>query len=126
VSRALKRRRCSRRGAGQTGARAAPAALACAAVLCGCGGATAPKPKLAVHRPGTPVVVRCAKKPAFDARAILGFEIEAARAALKRRGCTMRVIERGGRALGHPGEYVRGRLDVGVTAERIVRIVGES
>jgi hypothetical protein len=106
-------------------ARAAPTLLAGVALLCGCGGKAKAKPKLAIVRPAAPVVVRCARKT-FDARTILGFRGADARAAFRRRGCTMRVIEKRGQPIAHQGGYVRGRVDVGVAQEHVVRLFGES
>jgi hypothetical protein len=109
----------------RTASRAAPAVLASIALLCGCGGNGKPKLKLAIVRPPAPVIVRCPSKT-FDARTILGFKGADARAAFKRRGCTMRVIEKRGRPIAHSGGYVSGRVDVGVAQEHVVRLFGES
>jgi hypothetical protein len=106
--------------------RAAPALFAGIALLCGgCGGKAKSKVKLAIVRPAAPVIVKCARK-SFDARTILGFKGADARAALERRGCTMRVIEKRGHPVAHAGGYVRGRVDVGVAQQHVVRLFGES
>ena len=105
--------------------RAAPAVLASIALLCGCGGKGKAKLKLAIARPSAPVIVKCTRKT-FDARTILGFKGADARAAFKRRGCMMRVIERRGQPIAHPSGYVRGRVDVGIAQEHVVRVFGES
>ncbi len=99
--------------------------LACLAGGCGARRESAVAAPLQVERPKHPVFCPGSLGvPRFDARDLLRKRLRTAQGVARRKGCTLRVVERDGRFISVLQDGRVNRIDVGVAHGRVTYVVG--